>query len=93
MGLTILHVHVYVCTCYRIDTHLRVYMCILPFSPPLLFFLCCTVVSACNAGVRNAKFSAMAVRTRKQYLTDLAESCASGLTIDQANNSGIVGEW
>jgi len=35
----------------------------------------------------------MAIRTRKQYLTDLAENSTTGLNIDQANNSGIVGRF
>lgn len=82
-------------TSFRLSRNIRLPACLCTYFAffTVLFSLCCTVVSACNAGVRNAKFSAMAVRTRKQYLTDLAESCASGLTIDQANNSGIVGEW
>ena len=50
-----------------------------------------TVINACNASLRSNKFSAMAVRTRKQYLTDLAESHVTAVTIDQANTSGRVG--
>ena len=34
----------------------------------------------------------MAARTRRQYLTDLAESGANNITIEQANMSGRVGE-
>ena len=49
------------------------------------------VINACNASLRNNKFSTMAVRTRKQYLNDLAESFTTSVTIDQAHPSGRVG--
>ena len=55
--------------------------------------VCLTVINACNASLRSEKFSGMAIRTRKQYLTDLAENSTTGLNIDQANNSGIVGRF
>ena len=48
-----------------------------------------TVINACNASLRSAKFSKMAVRTRKQYLTDLAE-CTTSITLEQAS-TGRVG--
>ncbi len=51
-----------------------------------------TVVNACNASLRNKKFSNMAVRTRKQYLNDLAEQSSTAITLDQANTSGRVGK-
>ena len=54
-----------------------------------VYFL--AVVNACNASLRSNKFSAMAVRTRKQYLTDLAENHVTTITLDQANTSGRVG--
>ena len=50
------------------------------------------VINACNASLRNQKFSTMAIRTRRQYLNDLAEHSSSSTTIDQANTSGRVGE-
>ena len=33
----------------------------------------------------------MAVRTRRQYLCDLAENCATNTTIEQSGVTGIVG--
>ena len=54
-------------------------------------FVHLTVINACNASLRSSKFSAMAVRTRKQYLTDLAENHVTAITIEQANTSGRVG--
>lgn len=54
-------------------------------------FLLVKLINACNASLRNEKFSAMAARTRRQYLTDLAESGANNITIEQANMSGRVG--
>ncbi len=50
------------------------------------------VINACNASLRNQKFSTMAIRTRKQYLNDLAEHSVTSTTIDQANTSGRVGK-
>ena len=55
-------------------------------------FLPLLVINACNASLRNQKFSTMAIRTRKQYLNDLAEQSTTSTTIDQANTSGRVGE-
>ena len=49
------------------------------------------MINACNASLRNDKFSAMATRTRKQYLNDLAESHVTAINIEQANTSGRVG--
>ena len=60
---------------------------------PVYLSVCLTVINACNASLRSEKFSGMAIRTRKQYLTDLAENSTTGLNIDQANNSGIVGRF
>jgi hypothetical protein len=54
-------------------------------------FLFSAVINACNASLRNDKFSAMATRTRKQYLNDLAESHVTAINIEQANTSGRVG--
>lgn len=51
------------------------------------------VINACNASLRNQKFSAMATRTRRQYLNDLAEHSTTSTTIDQANTSGRVGKY
>ena len=53
---------------------------------------CYSVINACNASLRNSKFSTMAVRTRRQYLNDLAENSTLAITIDQANTSGRVGK-
>ena len=50
-----------------------------------------TVINACNASLRSEKFSKMAVRTRKQYLNDLAEDSTTNLTLDQVS-TGRVGE-
>ena len=49
------------------------------------------MINACNASLRSDKFSAMATRTRKQYLNDLAESHVTAINIEQANTSGRVG--
>lgn len=62
-------------------------MCICVF----VYFCLLAVINACNASLRSNKFSAMAVRTRKQYLTDLAENHVTAITVDQANTSGRVG--
>lgn len=51
------------------------------------------MINACNASLRNDKFLGMAVRTRRQYLSDLAEHSTTGVTIDQANTAGIVGGY
>ena len=56
-----------------------------------VYFFVSTVINACNASLRSDKFSAMATRTRKQYLNDLAESSVTSISIEQANTSGRVG--
>ena len=56
-----------------------------------MHFFLSAVINACNASLRNDKFSAMATRTRKQYLNDLAESHVTAINIEQANTSGRVG--
>ena len=56
-----------------------------------LLFLFLAVINACNASLRSDKFSAMATRTRKQYLNDLAENHVTAINIEQANTSGRVG--
>lgn len=78
----------YVCICEQPHKYTGVQVLI---HNDAVHFLFSAVINACNASLRNDKFSAMATRTRKQYLNDLAESHVTAVTIEQANSSGRVG--
>ncbi|KAM6972491.1 signal-induced proliferation-associated 1-like protein 2 [Aplochiton taeniatus] len=58
-----------------------------PKSAVFRDFLLAKIINAENAAHKSDKFGAMAMRTRQEYLTDLAQNHASSTPLDSASNA------